>query len=164
MTLPNVDTAQSDSSYRDVPNVSCGFARSGDALKRHFPDLVVSKQKRRRVDAIACVRLKRQEANQNLGFASRPFVLCGLPVKRPHAGQFLHERRNGHFLLHVTGHPSYGLPWGSGSARSHLSGDARHLAAEPHDSFRSAAEMLDTFSTQQGGTQYRRLMDAFQTT
>jgi hypothetical protein len=78
MTLPNIDTAQSDSSYRDVPNVSCGFARSGDALKRHFPDLVVSKQKLRRVDAIACVRLKRQEANQNLGFASRPFVLCGL--------------------------------------------------------------------------------------
>ena len=73
-----IDAAQSDSSYRDVPNVSCGFARSGDALERHFPDLVVSKQKRRRVDAIACVRLKRQEANQNLGFASRPFVLCGL--------------------------------------------------------------------------------------
>jgi hypothetical protein len=44
MTLPNIHTAQSDSSYRDVPNVSCGFARSGDALKRHFPDLVVSKQ------------------------------------------------------------------------------------------------------------------------
>jgi hypothetical protein len=40
MTLPNIDAAQSDSSYRDVPNVSCGFARSGDALKRHFPDLV----------------------------------------------------------------------------------------------------------------------------
>ena len=27
--------------------------------------------------------LKRQEANQNLGFASRPFVLCGLPIKKP---------------------------------------------------------------------------------
>jgi hypothetical protein len=60
MTLPNIDAAQSGSSYRDVPNVSCGFARSGDALKRHFSDLVVSKQKLRRVDAIACVRLKRQ--------------------------------------------------------------------------------------------------------
>jgi hypothetical protein len=54
MTLPNIDAAQSGSSYRDVPNVSCGFARSGDALKRHFSDLVVSKQKLRRVDAIAC--------------------------------------------------------------------------------------------------------------
>lgn len=27
-------------------------------------------------------------------------------------GDLLHERRNGHFLLQVTGHPSYGLPWG----------------------------------------------------
>jgi len=45
-------------------------------------------------------------------FTSQPFVLCGLPVKRPRAGQLLHERRNGHFLLQVTGHPSYGLPWG----------------------------------------------------
>ena len=134
MTLPNIDTAQSDSSYRDVPNVSCGFARSGDALERHFPDLVVSKQKLRRADAIACVRLKRQEAKRNLKFASRPFVLCGLPGKQPHAGQFLHERRNGHFQLQVTGHPSYGLPWGSGSARSHLSGDPRHSATESRES------------------------------
>jgi hypothetical protein len=68
--------------------------------------------KLRRADAIACVRLKRQKANQNLGFTSRPFLLCGLTVKRPGAGQLLHERRNGHFLLQVTRHPSYGLPWG----------------------------------------------------
>jgi hypothetical protein len=57
MTLPNIDAAQSDSSYHDVPKVSCGFARSSDALKRHFPDLVVSKQKLRRADAIAWVGL-----------------------------------------------------------------------------------------------------------
>ena len=62
--------------------------------------------------AIACVRLKRQEANQNLGFASPPFVLCGLPIKKPAAGQLLYKRRNGQFLLQVTGHPAYGLPWG----------------------------------------------------
>jgi hypothetical protein len=113
MTLPtSTDVAQSDSRYRNVPSVSCGFTRGGDILKRYFPDPVVSKQKLRRADAIACVRMKRQEASQNLGFASRPFVLCGLPVKRPQSGQLLHERRNGHFLLQVTGHPSYGLPWG----------------------------------------------------
>lgn len=124
MSLPNIDAPQSDDRSRNVPNVPCGFVRSGDVLTHHFPDLVVSKQKLRRTDAIACVRLRRQEANQNLGFASRPFVLCGLPVRRPHAGQFLHERRNGHFLLQVTGHPSYGLPWGkTGSSLS----SSRHL-------------------------------------
>jgi len=60
-------------------------------------DLVVSKQQLRRAEAIACVRLKRQEANQNLGFASRPFVLCGLPIKKPADGQLLHEKRTGQF-------------------------------------------------------------------
>ena len=89
-----------------------GF-QSASAILRHLPgDLIVSKQQLRRAEALACVRLKRQEANQNLGFASRPFVLCGLPIKKPAAGQLLHERRNGQFLLQVTGHPAYGLPWG----------------------------------------------------
>ena len=91
MSLPNIDASRPEFRYPDVANVSYGFARSADVLKQHFPDLVVSKQKLRRADAIACVRLKRQEANQNLGFASRPFVLCGLPVKKPKTGQLLHD-------------------------------------------------------------------------
>jgi len=33
-------------------------------------------------------------------------------ANKPKAGELLHERRNGHFLLQVTGHPSYGLPFG----------------------------------------------------
>ena len=118
MTLPNIDTAQSDSSYRDVPNVSCGFARSGDALKRHFPDLVVSKQKLRRVDAIACVRLKRQ-ADSCKATARWPIPARG---------------RNGHFLLQVTGHPSYGLPWGQDRLVPIFLGDARHSATESRES------------------------------
>src|SRR5262249_43691475 len=61
---------------------------------------------------IELVRAKRESGSQNLGFASRPFVLCGLPIKRPREGVLLHERRNGLFVLQVTGHPQYGLPWG----------------------------------------------------
>src|SRR5215469_10893960 len=51
-----------------------GFHRSRDILKLHLPDLVVSKRKLRLAGAIACVRKKRQAANQSLGFTSRPFV------------------------------------------------------------------------------------------
>src|SRR3954447_24901512 len=76
-----------------------GFLSAGSILRSLPGDLVVSKQKLRRAEAIACVRLKRQEANQTLGFASRPFVLCGLPIKKPASGQSLHERRNGQFSL-----------------------------------------------------------------
>jgi hypothetical protein len=75
-------------------------------------ELLISKRKLRQAGAVQLVRLKRETATQNLGFASRPFVLCGLPIKRPAKGTLLHERRNGHFLLQVTGHPQYGVPWG----------------------------------------------------
>jgi hypothetical protein len=124
--------------------------------------LVVSKQKLRRAEVIQLVREKRETANQTLGFASRPFVLCGLPVKRPHAGVLLHERRNGRFLLQVTGHPSYGLPWGQDRlVPLYLATLAVRQQSETI-TFNSGAEMLDTFGMQQGGSQYRRLMEAFQ--
>jgi len=106
--------------------------------------------------------MKRQEANQNLGFASRPFVLCGLPVKRPTAGQLLHERRNGQFLLQVTGHPAYGLPWGQDRLVPIFLATLAIKQQSRVIRFRSAAQMLETFGMQQGGTQYRRLMGAFQ--
>jgi hypothetical protein len=106
--------------------------------------------------------MKRQEANQNLGFSSRPFVLCGLPVKRPAAGQFLHERRNGQFLLQVTGHPAYGLPWGQDRLVPIFLATLAIKQQSRVIRFRSAAQMLDTSGVQQGGTQYRRLMGAFQ--
>jgi len=70
-----------------------GFQSVGSILRSLPGDLVVSKQKLRRAEAIACVRLKRQEANQNLGFASRPFVLCGLPIKKPATGRVLEKIR-----------------------------------------------------------------------
>jgi hypothetical protein len=71
-----------------------------------------SKQKQKRVEVLELLRTKREGASQNIGFASLPFVLCGLSVKRPAKGALLHERRNGNFLLQVTGHPQYGVPWG----------------------------------------------------
>jgi hypothetical protein len=158
----SVWSARSDSRCPDVPPSPDGLIRGGDILKGRFPELLASKRTIRRADAIACVRLKRQEANQNIGFASRPFVLCGLPVKRPQSGQLLHERRNGHFLLQVTGHPSFGLPWGQDRLVPIFLATLAIRQQTRVIRFRSAAEMLDTFGMQQGGTQYRRLMAAFQ--
>ncbi|MCU1325243.1 MAG: plasmid encoded RepA protein [Bryobacterales bacterium] len=163
MRLPtSLDSPTPESRCGNRPAVPGGFIRGGEVLKQHFSDLVASKQKLRRADAIACVRLRRQEANQNLGFASRPFVLCGLPVKRPRSGQLLHERRNGHFLLQVTGHPSFGLPWGQDRLVPLFLATLAIRQQSRVIRFRSAAEMLDTFGMQQGGTQYRRLVTAFQ--
>jgi hypothetical protein len=60
-----------------------GLERAGDLLRLQYPKLVISERKRRQADAIQMIRQKRESEAQNLGFSSRPFVLCGLPVKRP---------------------------------------------------------------------------------
>jgi hypothetical protein len=111
---------------------------------------------------IELVRDRRENANQTLGFASRPFVLCGLPVRKPKRGEFLHERRNGRFLLQVTGHPGYGLPWGQDRLVPIFLATLAVRQQCQTIRFRSGAEMLDTFGMQQGGTQYRRLIASFQ--
>jgi hypothetical protein len=125
------------------------------------PDYVISKRRMRKVESIECVRLSREGARQNLGFSSRPFVLCGLPVKRPASGCLIHERRNGQFVLQVTGHPSYGLPWGQDRLVPIFLATLAIRQQSPRITFESAAQMLDTFGMQQGGTQYRRLVGAF---
>ena len=64
--------------YRLQCHKDFGFEKAGDYLKRSHPEFVVSKQKLRQAEAIQLVRLKRDTVNQNVGFTSRPFVLCGL--------------------------------------------------------------------------------------
>jgi hypothetical protein len=66
------------------------FDTAGDFLKRSHPELLVSKQKLRQAEAIQLARLKRENVNQNFGFASRPFVLSELPIKRPPKGVLMH--------------------------------------------------------------------------
>lgn len=140
----------------------CDLESAASVLARSHPEFVVSKQKLRKVETMHCVRMKREAGNQNLGFASRPFVLCGLPIKRPTKGSLLHERRNGHFLLQVTGHPSFGLPWGQDRLVPLFLATLAVRQQSQIITFLSAAEMLDTFGMQQGGSQYRRLVGAFQ--
>jgi hypothetical protein len=139
-----------------------GFETAGELLKRSYPELAVSKRKRRQAEAIQLVRLNRDGANPNLGFASRPFVLCGLPIKRPAKGSLMHERRNGQFVLQVIGHPNYGVPWGQDRLVPIFLATLAMRQQKQTITFRSAAEMLDVFGMQQGGSQYRRLIAAFQ--
>src|ERR671938_673792 len=96
------------------------------------------------------VREKRESERQIVGFSARLFVLCGLPVKRPPAGCLLHERRNGHFVLQVTGHPSYGLPWGQDRLVPIFLATIAVRRQTSRITFESAAQMLDTFGLQQG--------------
>jgi Plasmid encoded RepA protein len=139
-----------------------GLRHAGQLLRLQHPDLIISKRKVRQAETIRMVRENRENEKQNLGFSARPFVLCGLPLKRPAAGCLLHERRNGHFVLQVTGHPSYGLPWGQDRIVPIFLATLAIRQRTARITFDSAAEMLDTFGIQQGGSQYRRLVDSFQ--
>ena len=70
---------------------AAGLQQIGSLLREAHPELIISKRRLRKVESIECVRLKRENARQNLGFSSRPFVLCGLPVRRPPEGSLLHD-------------------------------------------------------------------------
>ncbi len=127
-----------------------------------LPELVVSKQKLRQAEGTCMVRMKREEGRQNVGFSSRPFVLCGLPVRKPPTGENLYERRNGDFVLQITGHPSYGLPFGQDRIVPIYLATLAVRQKSQTIRFRTAAQMLETFGMHKGGKEYRRLVAAFE--
>jgi hypothetical protein len=138
------------------------FERVGEVLTRTRGEFVVSKHKLRQAEGIQLVRLKREQGTQTLGFSSRPFVLCGLPVRRPPAGQLLYERRNGQFVLQVTGHPDFGLPFGQDRLVPIFLATLAVKQQSQIIRFKTAAEMLETFGMHKGGKEYRRLVAAFE--
>src|SRR5690349_14933293 len=135
---------------------------AGDLLRRDHPDLVVSRQKLRQAEGISLIREKRDARTQSVCFASRPFVLCGLPVRQLPKGQLLYERRNGRFTLQVTGHPDFGVPFGQDRIVPIFLATMAVRQQSPVLRFKSAAQMLETFGMQKGGKEYRRLIQAFE--
>lgn len=142
-------------------NVS-GLGRASETLQQLAGEFVISKQKLKQAEGVELIRSKREQGNQTLGFSSRPFVLCGLPIRRPPKDVLLHERRNGKFLLEVTGHPKFGLPYGQDRLVPIFLATLAVRQRNPTIHFASAAEMLDTFEMAHGGKEYRRLIAAFE--
>ncbi len=113
------------------------------------------------MESICLIREQRASGRQELAFNARPFVLCGLPLRRPPSSQVVHRRRNGKFFLYVVAHPDFGLPFGQDRlipiwvATLAL----RQKSRELH--FESAAQMLDFFHLPKDGPHYRRLVEGF---
>jgi hypothetical protein len=139
-----------------------GLTKVGNILRHHHPDLVISKYKHRQVEGIEMVRLRREQGTQNLCFSSRPFVLCGLPVRQLPKDQLLYERRNGSFVLQITGHPDFGVPFGQDRLVPIFLATLALRQKTQVIRFRTAAEMLDSFGMHKGGKEYRRLVAAFE--
>jgi hypothetical protein len=124
-------------------------------------ELVLSKHKRRRIESCELVRDLRDQQRQNLAFHSRPFVLCGLPIRRPIPGTLKYSRRNGRFVLDVVGHPDFGVPFGQDRLIPLWVATLAVRQKSKTVLFRSAAEILEEFDLPRDGPHYRRLVDGF---
>lgn len=138
------------------------FERAGDLLRQTHGGIVVSKQKLRKLEGVELIRANRNAGQLELGFASRPFVLCGLPLRRPPKGRLLHERRNGHFRLQITGHPDFGLPFGQDRLIPIFLATLAVRQQSQIVRFRSGAAILDMFGLAKGGKEYRRIVAGFE--
>ena len=67
---------------------------------------------RKRLGQIEVPYRKEEERSQDLIFCARPFVLCGLPFRRPPKGTLLHHAQKWKFILQVQAHPDFGRPFG----------------------------------------------------
>ena len=74
----------------------------------------------------------------------------------------LYERRNGNFVLQITGHPGYGLPFGQDRIVPIYLATLAARQQSKTIRLRTAAEMLETFGMHKGGKESRRLVAAFE--
>ena len=108
------------------------------------------------------IREQRDNGTQQLAFQARPFVLCGLPLRRPSPAQLSYTRRNGRFFLQIVAHPQFGLPFGQDRLIPIWVATLALWQKSREVHFDSAAQMLDFFHLPKDGFHYRRLVEAFQ--
>ena len=130
-----------------------------ETIRREFK---VTKRVLRKATAIELVRTARNQGQQELGYQARPFVLCGLPVKRPPEDLLKFSRRNGRFTLSIVADPEWGLPWGQDRLTLLWCFTEAVRRQSPVIRFRAAADILRTFGLPQTGQSYRRLTRSFE--
>lgn len=76
--------------------------KSADHVLQHLP---MSQLLEGRAGQVFEVRNRRRIADQDVAFGARPFILCGLPIRRLLIGTLTYRRQNGRFCLEIAGHP-----------------------------------------------------------
>ena len=124
--------------------------------------IAITKRRFKQVEPICLIREQRAAGRQELAFNARPFVLCGLPLRRPPSTQLSHIRRNGKFFLQVIGHPQFGLPYVQDRLISIWVATMAVRLRSRVVRFGAASEVLDFFHLFKDGKRYRRIMEGFQ--
>jgi hypothetical protein len=115
-----------------------------------------------RLEALTRIRETRKDKSQEIGYASRPFLLCNLPIRKVAEGVLVWERRNGRFYLRIEASPKFGLPFGSDRLIPILVATLAVLQQSREVHLGSAAEICRLVGMDTGGYSYRRIMEGFQ--
>jgi hypothetical protein len=139
---------------------------SGVSARELFPDLLVNALPQpglpfERAAGIELVRRRRDEYEQDISFGARPFILCGLPIRRLPSSALKYSRRNGRFCLDIIGHPDYGVPFGQDRLVLLWLATQAVRNRTPVVRFGSAAEILIEWGMPTNGSHYNRLQQAF---
>jgi hypothetical protein len=122
--------------------------------------LGITKRKLKKLDAIATIQ--HTKYRRQCAYSARPFVLCGIPVRRPQKHSLEYSRQNGKFRLRVIGHPDYGLPFGQDRLLLIWIASMATWQKTRVIRFRSAATILETFGLPKDGRYYKRLIAGFE--
>jgi hypothetical protein len=125
---------------------------------------ITTREKNRTLRVVRAIEAFDQDF-QEIGFAVRDFVLCGLPYKRPE--KTVHERRNGSFTLRVVADPTYGLPFGQDRLIPLWLATAFQAAGKPENNvirFRCASDILRAFQIPVSGIERARLRERIRRT
>lgn len=125
---------------------------------------ITTREKNRTLRVVRAIEAFDQDF-QEIGFAVRDFVLCGLPYKR--SEKTVHERRNGSFTLRVVADPTYGLPFGQDRLIPLWLATAFQAAGKPENNvirFRCASDILRAFQIPVSGIERARLMERIRRT
>ncbi|HTV54810.1 MAG TPA: replication protein RepA [Terriglobia bacterium] len=121
----------------------------------------LTRRRLKKLDAIVQVREQRRDRKPEKAYSARPFVLCGIPVRRPAKHALEYSRQNGRFRLRVIGHPDYGLPFGQDRLLLIWIATMAVWQRTREVRFRSAA-ILEAFDLPKDGRYYKRLIAGFE--
>ncbi|MGH9405463.1 MAG: replication protein RepA [Terriglobia bacterium] len=122
----------------------------------------ITRRRLKRLDAIAQVQERQRQHKTERAYSARPFVLCGIPVRRPAKSSLEYSRQNGRFRLRVIGHPDYGLPFGQDRLLLIWIASMATWHKDRVIRFRSAAAILEAFGLPKDGRYYKRLIAGFE--
>ncbi len=122
----------------------------------------ITKRQLRKLEMIEGVRRDRERGSQELAYNARPFVLCGLPLRRPPKDQLCYTRTNGKFFLEITPHPKLGMPYGQDRLVPIWAATLAVFQKDRTIRFNSPSQVLDYFELPKNGYHYKRIVHGFE--